>query len=75
MRNFIAVLHGMDLSSAEQRKRITISIALVANPSIFSRDEPTIGLDTRVAAFLMLTVRNTIDTRSPAEATLPRVDS
>lgn len=49
VRNFIAVLHGMDFLSADKRKRLTIAIALVANPSILSRDEPTIGPDTRVA--------------------------
>jgi len=37
-------------------------VELVANPSIIFMDEPTSRLDARVAAIVMWTVRNTVDT-------------
>ena len=48
--------------STDQRKRLTIAVELVANPSIIFMDEPTTGLDARAAAIVMRTVRNTVDT-------------
>ncbi|KAI7990632.1 Pleiotropic drug resistance protein 1 [Camellia lanceoleosa] len=47
--------------TTEQRKRLTIAVELVANLSIIFISEPTSGLDTRAAAIVMRTVRNTID--------------
>lgn len=48
--------------SVEQRKRLTIAVELVANPSILFMDEPTSGLDARAAAIVMRVVRNTVNT-------------
>ncbi|KAF9612831.1 hypothetical protein IFM89_004241 [Coptis chinensis] len=55
-------LPGIDGLSTEQRKRLTIAVELVANPSIVFMDEPTSGLDARAAAIVMRTVRNIVNT-------------
>lgn len=54
--------HRVNCLSTEQRKRLKITVELVANPSIIFMDEPTYGLDARVATIVMRTVRNTVDT-------------
>jgi ABC-type multidrug transport system ATPase subunit len=53
---------GVTGLSAEQRKRLTIAVELVASPSIIFMDEPTTGLDARAAAIVMRTVRRTVNT-------------
>ncbi|CAN6807598.1 unnamed protein product [Brassica oleracea var. botrytis] len=76
LRNSIVGLPGVDGLSTEQRKRLTIAVELVANPSIIFMDEPTSGLDARAAAIVMRTVRNTVDTGRTVVCTIhqPSID-
>ncbi|KAF8650205.1 hypothetical protein HU200_064060 [Digitaria exilis] len=62
LRNAMVGIPGVAGLSAEQRKRLTIAVELVANPSIIFLDEPTTGLDARAAAIVMRTVRKTVNT-------------
>ncbi|KDD75002.1 ABC-2 type transporter [Helicosporidium sp. ATCC 50920] len=48
--------------SIQQRKRLTIAVELVANPSAIFMDEPTTGLDARAATVVMASVRAVVDT-------------
>ncbi|XP_020242669.1 LOW QUALITY PROTEIN: pleiotropic drug resistance protein TUR2-like [Asparagus officinalis] len=73
----IVGLPGISGLSTEQRKRLTIAVELVANPSIIFMDEPTSGLDARAAAIVMRTVRNTaVDTGRTVVCTIhqPSID-
>ncbi|PIN08714.1 Pleiotropic drug resistance proteins (PDR1-15), ABC superfamily [Handroanthus impetiginosus] len=76
LRNLLVGLPGVDGLSTEQRKRLTIAVELVANPSIIFMDEPTSGLDARAAAIVMRTVRNTVDTGRTVVCTIhqPSID-
>ncbi|CAN6442098.1 unnamed protein product [Victoria cruziana] len=69
-------LPGINGLSTEQRKRLTIAVELVANPSIVFMDEPTSGLDARSAAIVMRTVRNIVDTGRTIVCTIhqPSID-
>ncbi|KAF8009149.1 hypothetical protein BT93_J0209 [Corymbia citriodora subsp. variegata] len=76
LRLALVGLPGVDGLSTEQRKRLTIAVELVANPSIIFMDEPTSGLDARAAAIVMRTVRNTVDTGRTVICTIhqPSID-
>ncbi|XP_030464472.1 pleiotropic drug resistance protein 1-like [Syzygium oleosum] len=76
LRHALVGLPGVDGLSTEQRKRLTIAVELVANPSIIFMDEPTSGLDARAAAIVMRTVRNTVDTGRTVVCTIhqPSID-
>ncbi|XP_061346220.1 pleiotropic drug resistance protein 1-like isoform X4 [Gastrolobium bilobum] len=76
LREALVGLPGVDGLSTEQRKRLTIAVELVANPSIIFMDEPTSGLDARAAAIVMRTVRNTVDTGRTVVCTIhqPSID-
>lgn len=76
LRQELVGLPGVSGLSTEQRKRLTIAVELVANPSIIFMDEPTSGLDARAAAIVMRTVRNTVDTGRTVVCTIhqPSID-
>ncbi|KAL9352179.1 hypothetical protein Peur_054859 [Populus x canadensis] len=62
--------------STEQRKRLTIAVELVSNPSIIFMDEPTSGLDSRAAAIVMRAVKNVVATGRTTVCTIhqPSID-
>ncbi|XP_028753873.1 ABC transporter G family member 32-like isoform X2 [Neltuma alba] len=76
LRGALVGLPGIDGLSTEQRKRLTIAVELVANPSIVFMDEPTSGLDARAAAIVMRTVRNIVNTGRTIVCTIhqPSID-
>ncbi|KAH7655222.1 Xenobiotic-transporting ATPase protein [Dioscorea alata] len=67
---------GVNGLSTEQRKRLTIAVELVANPSILFMDEPTSGLDARAAAIVMRAVKNVAETGRTVVCTIhqPSID-
>ncbi|XP_028551888.1 ABC transporter G family member 44 isoform X1 [Dendrobium catenatum] len=76
LRGALVGLPGVNGLSTEQRKRLTIAVELIANPSIIFMDEPTSGLDARAAAIVMRAVRNTVDTGRTVVCTIhqPSID-
>ncbi|CAI9281132.1 unnamed protein product [Lactuca saligna] len=76
LKDAIVGLPGVSGLSTEQRKRLTIAVELVANPSIIFMDEPTSGLDARAAAIVMRAVRNTVETGRTVVCTIhqPSID-
>lgn len=75
-KDAIVGIPGVSGLSREERKRLTIAVELVANPSVIFMDEPTSGLDARAAAIVMRTVRNTVDTGRTVVCTIhqPGID-
>ncbi|KAF6172206.1 hypothetical protein GIB67_024828 [Kingdonia uniflora] len=67
---------GVSGISTEQRKRLTIAVELVSNPSIIFMDEPTSGLDARAASVVMRAVKNIASTRRTIVCTIhqPSID-
>lgn len=67
---------GVSGLTTEQRKRLTIAVELVSNPSIIFMDEPTTGLDARAAAIVMRAVKNIAETGRTVVCTIhqPGID-
>lgn len=76
LRHAYVGLPGVSGLSVEQRKRLTLAVELVANPSIVFMDEPTSGLDARAAGIVMEAVRATCDTGRTVVCTIhqPSID-
>lgn len=62
IKDALVGIPGVTGLSNEQRKRLTIAVELVANPSIIFLDEPTTGLDAKAAAIVMRAVKNVANT-------------
>ncbi|KAM3752373.1 hypothetical protein ACB098_03G013400 [Castanea mollissima] len=76
IKDALVGIPGVTGLSNEQRKRLTIAVELVANPSIIFIDEPTTGLDVRAAAIVMRAVKNAADTGRTIVCTIhqPSID-
>ncbi|XP_063937253.1 pleiotropic drug resistance protein 3 [Daucus carota subsp. sativus] len=76
IKNSLVGVPGVSGLSNEQRKRLTIAVELVSNPSIIFMDEPTSGLDARAAAIVMRAVKNVADTGRTVVCTIhqPSID-
>ncbi|GFP80387.1 pleiotropic drug resistance protein 3 [Phtheirospermum japonicum] len=76
IKDSLVGMPGVDGLSTEQRKRLTIAVELVANPSIIFMDEPTTGLDARAAAIVMRAVKNVAKTGRTIVCTIhqPSID-
>ena len=76
LKDSLVGIPGVNGLSIEQRKRLTIAVELVTNPSIIFMDEPTSGLDARAAAIVMWAVRNIVDTGRTVVCTIhqPSID-
>ncbi|KAK8520248.1 hypothetical protein V6N12_004205 [Hibiscus sabdariffa] len=62
VKDALVGIPGLSGLSTAQRKRLTMAVELVANPSIIFMDEPTSGLDARAAAIVMRAVKKVADT-------------
>ncbi|KAJ8771739.1 hypothetical protein K2173_026916 [Erythroxylum novogranatense] len=76
IKDTLVGLPGISGLSNEQRKRLTIAVELVSNPSIIFMDEPTSGLDARAAAIVMRAVKNVANTGRTVVCTIhqPSID-
>ncbi|KAF6154956.1 hypothetical protein GIB67_018393 [Kingdonia uniflora] len=76
IKDALVGIPGVNGLSTEQRKRLTIAVELVANPSIIFMDEPTSGLDARAAAIVMRAVKNVVNTGRTVVCTIhqPSID-
>ncbi|KAH9670313.1 ABC transporter G family member 37 [Citrus sinensis] len=76
IKDSLVGIPGVNGLSTEQRKRLTIAVELVANPSIIFMDEPTTGLDARAAAIVMRAVKNIVNTGRTIVCTIhqPSID-
>jgi ABC-type multidrug transport system ATPase subunit len=76
IKDSLVGMPGVSGLSTEQRKRLTIAVELVANPSIIFMDEPTSGLDARAAAIVMRAAKNIVETGRTVVCTIhqPSID-
>ncbi|XP_076956671.1 pleiotropic drug resistance protein 3-like [Bidens hawaiensis] len=76
IKDALVGIPGVSGLSTEQRKRLTIAVEVVANPSMIFMDEPTTGLDARSAAIVMRAVKNIVDTGRTIVCTIhqPSID-
>ncbi|XP_023634094.1 ABC transporter G family member 42 isoform X1 [Capsella rubella] len=76
IKDSIVGMAGISGLTTEQRKRLTIAVELVSNPSIIFMDEPTTGLDARAAAIVMRAVKNIAETGRTVVCTIhqPSID-
>ncbi|KAI4301667.1 hypothetical protein L6164_034920 [Bauhinia variegata] len=76
IKDALVGIPGVNGLSTEQRKRLTIAVELVSNPSIIFMDEPTTGLDARAAAIVMRAVKNVAETGRTIVCTIhqPSID-
>ncbi|KAJ7955316.1 Pleiotropic drug resistance transporter [Quillaja saponaria] len=76
IKDSLVGIPGQSGISTEQRKRLTIAVELVSNPSIIFMDEPTSGLDARAAAVVMRAVKNVVATGRTTVCTIhqPSID-
>ncbi|OIW00175.1 hypothetical protein TanjilG_29165 [Lupinus angustifolius] len=76
IKDCLVGIPGQSGLSTEQRKRLTIAVELVSNPSIIFMDEPTSGLDARAAAVVMRAVKNVVGTGRTTVCTIhqPSID-
>ncbi|KAL8205881.1 hypothetical protein R6Q57_009432 [Mikania cordata] len=76
IKDALVGIPGVNGLSTEQRKRLTIAVEVVANPSIIFMDEPTTGLDARSAAIVMRAVKNIVETGRTVVCTIhqPSID-
>ncbi|CAA6653938.1 unnamed protein product [Spirodela intermedia] len=76
IKDALVGIAGVNGLSTEQRKRLTIAVELVSNPSIIFMDEPTSGLDARAAAIVMRAVKNVSATGRTVVCTIhqPSID-
>jgi ABC-type multidrug transport system ATPase subunit len=76
IKDSLVGIPGQSGLSTEQRKRLTIAVELVSNPSIIFMDEPTSGLDARAAAIVMRVVKNVVATGRTTVCTIhqPSID-
>ncbi|XP_076900740.1 pleiotropic drug resistance protein 3-like isoform X2 [Bidens hawaiensis] len=76
IKDALVGIPGVSGLSTEQRKRLTIAVEVVANPSIIFMDEPTTGLDARSAAIVMRATKNIVDTGRTIVCTIhqPSID-
>ena len=70
LRDLVVGFPGADGLSIEQRKRLSIGVELVGNPSVLFMDEPTSGLDARAAAIVMRAVRNVANSNRTVTVTI-----